>query len=404
MSELGDFLEALHDAPRATSFSGTARRGQDPEKIRQLLDDMNRRRGGGTHSVAILATSGPGSAPPSGFQEAPIAFWYSAGDWRVDQGASRTIGAGGEVFRFHPGSFAVVTSREEQPVGIFDGFDVYFAPRSLLAQFRFSAVERASFRGRDCWHATTEDVAWPRGPSMSWLHGGESFELWIDRTLGIAIGSEGRVGGELASRFEIDELNVDEPVDPGVFAFVTPDGSPIRTQGEMQLEHLRARGVDVSGIDPADPGQVHDAIRANMGTFGGPADLDQLAAQHVATGPPPDDEEQARTDIGLAFASMGFPTDDGRTLPNVQGGENLGPCAAEVRERFPQYASDPPEIRVEKIKFLDATEAVVWFSSAMLANREGRAVLVEGAWKVSRATYCSLIAMAGVVCPPPPGS
>jgi hypothetical protein len=57
-----------------------------------------------------------------------------------------------------------------------------------------------------------------------------------------------------------------------------------------------------------------------------------------------------------------------------------------------------------RIKFLNASEAVVWFRSTYLPTRKGRAVLAGDRWKVSRATYCGLIAMAGVTCPPPPDS
>jgi hypothetical protein len=99
-------------------------------------------------------------------------------------------------------------------------------------------------------------------------------------------------------------------------------------------------------------------------------DLAQLAAEHVPSGPPPEDEETARTDIGKAFAKMGERSADGAALVYVERGENLGPCSEELQRRFPQYiyegAGRPPEM----IKFLSASESVVWMNTAAF----GRAV------------------------------
>jgi hypothetical protein len=400
MTALGELLEALHDAPRAQSFSGRARRGHDPEKMREALERFNRSGGGHSRSVMPTAT-GPGFAPPSGMQESPIEFWYSVDQWRIDDGPARTIGTGSEVFRFHPGMGGVVTSVSDQPSGLFDGFATYFAPAELLGSLHFQIMDEVVRHGRSCWHVATEIVASPHPRFLPLLHGGEDFELWVDRALGVVSRCEGRLDGELASFFEIDELVVDEPIDPDVFAFVTPDGSPLRTQGEMQLEHLRAPGVDVSGIDPSDPEQVQQALHANMSAFARPPEIDQLASQHIPTGPPPDDEESARIDIGAVFQTMGKPSEDGTGLPSVERGENLGPCAVEIRKRHPEYTEGVTQLRIERIKFLRPSEAVVWSSTPQLPMHEGRALLVEGSWKVSRATYCSLVAMGGVICPPP---
>ena len=143
-------------------------------------------------------------------------------------------------------------------------------------------------------------------------------------------------------------------------------------------------------------------MQENAHAFGQPVDLDTLAAQHTPTGPPPDDEESALIDIGLAFQNMGDLTEDGSGLVHVERGGNLGGCAKEINRRFGRMIEDArSSTRIEKVKFLNRSEAVVWFTN-VLPTREGRAVLVDGEWKVSRATYCSLVAMGGVTCPPPP--
>ena len=96
-------------------------------------------------------------------------------------------------------------------------------------------------------------------------------------------------------------------------------------------------------------------------------------------------------------------SEDGTSLVNVQSGEGLGETLDQLFQRSPAVREavwDRPKL----IKFLNASEGVVWFVAPVAGLREGRALVVNGKWKVSRATYCSLVGMAGVVCPSPPES
>ena len=91
----------------------------------------------------------------------------------------------------------------------------------------------------------------------------------------------------------------------------------------MQLERLKSRGIDIAGIDPEDPVQVHEAMRSNLGGGHTSLDIEQLAAQHVPKGPPPIDEAAARRDIERAWEHMGERSKDGVGLVNVELGEIL---------------------------------------------------------------------------------
>jgi len=135
--------------------------------------------------------------------------------------------------------------------------------------------------------------------------------------------------------------------------------------------------------------------------------VEQLAARVEPTGPPPEDEEAARQAIFDAFMNTMEVGADGRTLINVEDGAALAECAEEIRRRVGQLV-DQSETVVEHIKFLDSTTAAVW--STTLLNRrpphpgldgaEGRAVFVDGRWKVARDTMCLRWSYAGVQCPP----
>jgi hypothetical protein len=125
------------------------------------------------------------------------------------------------------------------------------------------------------------------------------------------------------------------------------------------------------------------------------------------TGPPPDDQDAARAAIERAFAEHGTQSEDGRSLPFVEKGEDLGPTVRAAAERRPDLATEGsrPTTSVDEVIFVDATHAAVWFSISMgsvtpLRNHRGDAVAVDGEWKMARSTFCGLMAMAGVQCPP----
>ncbi|MGA3148059.1 MAG: ClpX C4-type zinc finger protein [Acidimicrobiales bacterium] len=124
-------------------------------------------------------------------------------------------------------------------------------------------------------------------------------------------------------------------------------------------------------------------------------------------GRPPEDAEQAEADIRAAFAGSGTESADGTSVPTVQEGETLGPVLMMAKERHRDLA--PPEvdivISVEELAFTDPEHAAVWFSLSLgerkvLPRRRGDAILADGVWKVTRSTFCDLMALAGVPCPP----
>jgi hypothetical protein len=88
----------------------------------------------------------------------------------------------------------------------------------------------------------------------------------------------------------------------------------------------------------------------------------------------------------------------------IAGGANLTTAMQQVNERYPARDVD---VSVDFVRFLSEDEAEVHFvlhlaqfGPAGMA-RTGHAVLVGQEWKVSRDTWCDLIGMTGVECPPP---
>ncbi len=134
--------------------------------------------------------------------------------------------------------------------------------------------------------------------------------------------------------------------------------------------------------------------------------LRQPGAGAVApTGPPPGDVDAARAEIETAFAEIGTTGDDGRSVPFVERGETLGPVVALAKERDRHLVPERSDNTVDDVVFIDAGHAAVWFTivvegRVLVAGHRGDAVLVDGTWKVARATFRDLMGMAGVACPP----
>ncbi|HLQ23918.1 MAG TPA: hypothetical protein VK132_11970, partial [Gemmatimonadales bacterium] len=117
-----------------------------------------------------------------------------------------------------------------------------------------------------------------------------------------------------------------------------------------------------------------------------------FAPDPAPTGRAPSDEAAARRAVEAAFAGMQELRND--EMVNVEGGERLGPTLRDLHQRFGGTAQTAMH-QVERVVFVSDTEAAVWFSvwlgaSPYLPAHRGAAVLVDGRWKVSRATFCAL--------------
>ncbi len=122
----------------------------------------------------------------------------------------------------------------------------------------------------------------------------------------------------------------------------------------------------------------------------------------------PKTRTRPRAEITAAFSASGTVSEDGRSVPTVEGGETLGPTLTAARERRRDIAPERADVQitVAEIAFVDATHAAVWFSisvdgrTLLAEEHRGDAVIVAGAWKMARSTFCQLMGMAGVPCPP----
>jgi hypothetical protein len=152
---------------------------------------------------------------------------------------------------------------------------------------------------------------------------------------------------------------------------------------------------------------------ARLGTLGTPHGWFSIASPGRAVpvaGEPPEHSEIAESAIRAAFADSGKASEDGVSVPTVERGETLGPVLATARDNRRGIAPQGAEFvtSVDEIVFTDPDHAAVWFSIAvdgrtLLPHHRGDALVVDGVWKVARSTFCNLMALAGVQCPPETG-
>jgi hypothetical protein len=185
------------------------------------------------------------------------------------------------------------------------------------------------------------------------------------------------------------------PRGPLTVAVEVPALGVPETTVELDGEAVRAAGAKAELLwDP------ESAIAGPLPwSSGGPA---VFVPEPQPAGPPPEDEDGARSAVALAFA--GLLDVEGDEVVNVEGGAELGPTRREVLSRFGSAASGAVH-QVERITFVDASSAAVVFSvwvggSPYLLSARGDAVLRDGRWLVARSTFCGLLARVGVACPP----
>jgi hypothetical protein len=109
---------------------------------------------------------------------------------------------------------------------------------------------------------------------------------------------------------------------------------------------------------------------------------------------------------GSRRSSAGGEASDEERCASIEGGSNLGPTLREAEQRRPWPARI--DISIDSVRFIAENEAEVHFvlllpqGPMMRVPYTGHAILVDGAWKVARSTYCDLVSRIGVQCPPPP--
>ena len=177
-------------------------------------------------------------------------------------------------------------------------------------------------------------------------------------------------------------------------------GGPLRCsvcgRREASVEHLvRARGVHICDRCVA---QANEALAA--------AEPGQKVVRFRPASAQVGDREAAEAAVESAFETVfngQVPVEE--RCRAIEDGDNLAATFEQARQRHP--GAGPLDVSVDAVRFLSEDEGEVQFTlwlpgfgqSGM--PRTGHAVRVRDGWKVARDTWCELVRMVGVECPPP---
>ena len=177
-------------------------------------------------------------------------------------------------------------------------------------------------------------------------------------------------------------------------------GGPLRCsvcgRREASVEHLvRARGVHICDRCVAQASEVLAA-----------APPDQKVVRFRPPSAQVDDREAAEAAVEEAYEAVfsgQVPIEE--RCRAIEKGDNLAATFELARQRNP--GAGPLDVSVDSVRFLSEDEAEVQFTLWLAGfgrsgmPRSGHAVRVGDAWKVARDTWCGLVRMIGVECPPP---
>ncbi len=177
-------------------------------------------------------------------------------------------------------------------------------------------------------------------------------------------------------------------------------GGPLRCsvcgRREAAVKHLvRARGIHICDRCVA---QASEALAA--------VEPSQKVVRIRPTPAHLGDREAAQVAVEEAFETVfngRMPIED--RCQAIENGDNLASTIEQARQRQP--GQGPLDVSVDSVRFLSEDEAEVQFTLWLAGfgqsgmPRSGHAVRVSDGWKVARDTWCGLIRMVGVECPPP---
>lgn len=280
-----------------------------------------------------------------------------------------------------------------------------------LVNVRFTASR--TWMGRAVDDATTDPALTPRralgryGPMLGGFVIAAPGRLTVDRSTGLVVRYE--VRDEDDRPFFVAEfldLVVDEPVSLDTFRYVPPPGKTIRGAYQDLLDHAVSDGVDVSGIDPDDPGaqRLLDERRGHGGSVARmppPAEPQPLSALIAPLGPPPADVDVARAEIEAAVA--GLSSDSGRSAVDcIERGDIVD--AQPPAPVHPVVGDQEFSWTLRDLAFIREDEAIIEFEIRLSGGMgpmgfKGRAVRRDGRWLVSYDTWANLQQMGGVSPP-----
>ena len=189
--------------------------------------------------------------------------------------------------------------------------------------------------------------------------------------------------------------------------WTTVDGQrALLRQRYTNSTNSQATSTNSYSIEWVEPGNVTVSVIVNQGQH--PATVAQDVANGLIVGPStqPTDRAAAVADIRTAVLNVftgGKP--DTTMLDFLEGSQQLAPVLAELKRNNPGVAASVRVTHIGSVFFFDGQHADVDAAYGFNFNGQfgyGSGVLViytAGGWKVTQATFCSVVATLVISCP-----
>jgi hypothetical protein len=246
---------------------------------------------------------------------------------------------------------------------------------------------------------------WADNEALEWArHGVEASDAYVWFDLGLKPGEagrfvrDGRGPGDVIREWWNTGIPFEELAE-WIGAGLSAEEAIAQRGAGITMEHAASlRALRLEEQEPTTSEPVPFALLARTGP-----------PRSEVFGPPPEDEGGARIAVEEAYANM-MVADELGNIQAVDGGSNLGQCLEEARNRHRVTAGDGAPgatVTANVVRFVNDHEARVLFTiqvgppvNQTFGGRTGRAVCINGEWKVARETLCEFMQMAGVQCPP----
>ena len=188
-------------------------------------------------------------------------------------------------------------------------------------------------------------------------------------------------------------LNIGTIQGPGDPVVIQPVGpQPVAPSCDLQ-----ATATTIRYITEADWKQRVGDHSSDTSTSGAPSTTTSPAASDSSQPQYTGDEAQI-ADVFRTFIS-------GSDIDTLVSLLEDGVALRETLSKEPTGKTGTPSARIDSVTLVDDTHALVTYSILLngqlsLPNQHGTAVKIDGTWRVSRDTYCALVAQGGIQCPP----
>jgi hypothetical protein len=257
MTDAAPLLALLHGSRRSyTTLRLTLREWAHQGRVSEALERRNRTSGGRQSQIIMSVIEDDEDAvprePPSDEYETTTRLWIELPDRAREERTHRILGGDelhtrvidGPLWWFHAPRQGTLTNEGETETsgsGMRDvGAGGLLEPSALLSVYQLEVTGSETVAGRAGIRVRcTRNAPSVLGSSVHAHELGGELEVVVDAERGILLRRTAMLDGEPMQISEVLEVAFDEQLDPALFVFASPDGTPARPLRQVMYSHRR---------------------------------------------------------------------------------------------------------------------------------------------------------------------